>query len=631
MFLIGESPNLYLDGIRLNNVDESLCKDFKNIKNLDSIHVCSFVKFLNQSLVDESENDYVIFSLKDQNGTFLTLSFGANAFVVDNFGEKKVFLKKVDFQKYIKICLRKTDGDVELEINHSKAKTISEEDIQDENVNLSKKLKHFMKLIHYTDRPDFLPEWSPSENYVTFCIGQIWESKTMPLEMYGLEIRADKLETNDTNENLCINSINRESLLTFDSSEMWNFKSNSESMFAFNSSEKENLKSNKVIITNFETKNKFNKSVIPVVDACRDTYIIFFTDYAKSFEVAAKMCETLNGGLPSIDDVIFFRKYFDDIRKNLQNQLKRDASISMWITRHPKDDPSTLDSYCYYLNLSSIFEHTNFEEHLNNVPCFIKMKYNFCLIPAYSDFTYYGALLIYDRYYFLKSRENFLFLEGEGDSVIEWNQNKWILRSQIHKEYCELRSPLAVGRHFWNCTDENKENSSSLLTFTHCKKNEFACTEGKCLPRSSRCNGLVECSDKSDEENCQKINKKLGFSTEIAPPLWKNETIFEIDYTLRIKNSDDLTSEKGIAIIDIDIAMGWRDPRIEFFSNVVFRNCDEIWHPKLLMTDEGFDGFRVNYEAYRLVCMSQPFSSAVIKEFPFTDPYMGEQQNSLFH
>ncbi|RXG61564.1 hypothetical protein Avbf_08781 [Armadillidium vulgare] len=65
-FCTGESPHMYLDGIQLNSVHESLCKDFLNIENLYSIDVCSFVKFLNESLADENENYYVLFSLKDR-------------------------------------------------------------------------------------------------------------------------------------------------------------------------------------------------------------------------------------------------------------------------------------------------------------------------------------------------------------------------------------------------------------------------------------------------------------------------------------------------------------------------------------------------------------------------------------
>ncbi|KAL7632559.1 UNVERIFIED_CONTAM: hypothetical protein RMT77_017126 [Armadillidium vulgare] len=452
----------------------------------------------------------------------------------------------------------------------------------------------------------------------------------MPLEVYVLEVSAENRETNDTNENLCLSGINKESMFTFNSSEMWNFKgrnANTKSTFNSNSSEIENFKLNEVNATNFKSENLFNKPVISVVDACRDTYVFFFTDYAKSFEDASKMCKTLNGNLPSLDDVIFFRKHFNNFRNNFKNQVKKNAFLGTWISGHSKDDHSKFDNYCYYLNLSSTIEESKFKEDLSDVPCIIEMQYNFCLISAYSDFTYYGPLLKYDRYYFLKSRNDIFILDGEEDSVIERNQNNWILRSQIHKEYCELRSTLAVGRHIWNCTDANQEKFSSLLTFTHCKRNEFACTEGKCLPRSSRCNGLVECSDKSDEENCQPVRKEIGYSTRRAPPPRKNYTLFRIQYFVTIINSDDLTSAKGMAIIDTFIGMLWRDSRIEFWNPVSNEeiNCDEIWHPELLMTDEVFAGFRVNNEAYRSSChvLSSLTEIDPQRVYPFTDPYMG--------
>ncbi|RXG61000.1 hypothetical protein Avbf_17251, partial [Armadillidium vulgare] len=186
-----------------------------------------------------------------------------------------------------------------------------------------KKRQHFLDLTrknHVSNSPRFISSFS----YVTFCIGEKGYPETMPLEVYGLEVSAENRETNDTNENLCLSGINKESMFTFNSSEMWNFKgrnANTKSIFNSNSSEIENFKSNEVSATNFKSENLFNKPVISVVDACRDTYVFFFTDYAKSFEDASKMCKTLNGNLPSLDDVIFFRKHFNDFRNNFKNQV----------------------------------------------------------------------------------------------------------------------------------------------------------------------------------------------------------------------------------------------------------------------------------------------------------------------
>ena len=37
---------------------------------------------------------------------------------------------------------------------------------------------------------------------------------------------------------------------------------------------------------------------------------------------------------------------------------------------------------------------------------------------------------------------------------------------------------------------------------TLCLSNQFQCSNNECVAGTSKCNGLYECDDKSDEENC---------------------------------------------------------------------------------------------------------------------------------
>ena len=39
-----------------------------------------------------------------------------------------------------------------------------------------------------------------------------------------------------------------------------------------------------------------------------------------------------------------------------------------------------------------------------------------------------------------------------------------------------------------------------------CSTNQFTCANGQCVPVASRCNGVRECSDGSDEANCGNMN-----------------------------------------------------------------------------------------------------------------------------
>lgn len=40
------------------------------------------------------------------------------------------------------------------------------------------------------------------------------------------------------------------------------------------------------------------------------------------------------------------------------------------------------------------------------------------------------------------------------------------------------------------------------MYFLDCEQYSFKCGDGKCLPESTKCNQLIDCTDGSDEENC---------------------------------------------------------------------------------------------------------------------------------
>lgn len=41
-----------------------------------------------------------------------------------------------------------------------------------------------------------------------------------------------------------------------------------------------------------------------------------------------------------------------------------------------------------------------------------------------------------------------------------------------------------------------------LVIAHYCNKEQFKCLSGSCIPIEGRCNGLIECNDQSDEQNC---------------------------------------------------------------------------------------------------------------------------------
>ncbi|XP_071874844.1 terribly reduced optic lobes isoform X23 [Bombus fervidus] len=91
--------------------------------------------------------------------------------------------------------------------------------------------------------------------------------------------------------------------------------------------------------------------------------------------------------------------------------------------------------------------------------------------------------------------------------------------------------------NFIDCDDGSDENCDHnvLLGSSSCPHGYIACTRDKdCVPQSSLCNGVPECRDRSDEENCYGESRRLNLKTYPSeqlikenPPKQGREVVFQ--------------------------------------------------------------------------------------------------------
>ena len=84
--------------------------------------------------------------------------------------------------------------------------------------------------------------------------------------------------------------------------------------------------------------------------------------------------------------------------------------------------------------------------------------------------------------------------------IITWNCNA---RCYIDKQVTCLSSFMVQGVYTF-------EASCMIIhcfqmVYLGCSFSQFRCTNGQCISSSSRCNGIRECTDGTDERNCSKF------------------------------------------------------------------------------------------------------------------------------
>jgi len=60
------------------------------------------------------------------------------------------------------------------------------------------------------------------------------------------------------------------------------------------------------------------------------------------------------------------------------------------------------------------------------------------------------------------------------------------------------------------CEDGIDETNCHLLEFHHCASNEFQCHNGMCVPQEFLFDGMIDCMDKSDEQETQSIIERIS-------------------------------------------------------------------------------------------------------------------------
>ena len=131
----------------------------------------------------------------------------------------------------------------------------------------------------------------------------------------------------------------------------------------------------------------------------------------------------------------------------------------------------------------------------------------------------------------------------------------------------------------------NIESWYHKLPSFQCMPDEFTCNDGLCLGLERRCDNVFDCSDESDEDNCEPLEiDEKNYRKTFPPFLRSHNTEVRLGlFIQQISQIDELAKTfKG----ELYIRLKWRDHRITFNnlekngSNILNRFWeDQIWLP----------------------------------------------------
>ena len=131
------------------------------------------------------------------------------------------------------------------------------------------------------------------------------------------------------------------------------------------------------------------------------------------------------------------------------------------------------------------------------------------------------------------------------------------------------------------------------MSFSACTETEFTCDDGMCVDMSERCNGRVNCLDKSDEIECNIIVAESSYNKEMNPPPMEDEDKAKIVTTVQLKEILGINEIEQTFHVSYEFTSQWKDLRLTYHnlkknSNLNVLSRDEqssIWSPTLILVN----------------------------------------------
>ncbi|XP_042222801.1 uncharacterized protein LOC121867111 [Homarus americanus] len=190
------------------------------------------------------------------------------------------------------------------------------------------------------------------------------------------------------------------------------------------------------------------------------------------------------------------------------------------------------------------------------------------------------------------------FLHGYyGYMVYRNEREEWQMYDTTQSETVALvtlpsRDSYPIGRHVWTLKKSicnNLINSTIHMSFSVCNNFEFSCSNGDCILKEQRCNGKNDCTDFSDEDNCEMLVLPQGYRANQPPVNSSEDEPIYLTSIVRILRLVDISDVRRSINVEMELELWWQDLRLTYLNlgdtlelnKLTSEDTTSIWKPKI--------------------------------------------------
>jgi hypothetical protein len=204
---------------------------------------------------------------------------------------------------------------------------------------------------------------------------------------------------------------------------------------------------------------------------------------------------------------------------------------------------------------------------------------------------------------------SFSWLSIDGSYIIyNTSSQMWniaVAESTIKAEAYASYGSLLIGNKLWRIWNSfscfSGKAKDVRISLSLCQEDYFNCDDGGCVPLNSKCDGMNDCQDGSDELKCKIIQIPSNYNKQLTPVCFSDSFGF-VNITFEIIDILSVDEKMGKMRLKFRLAAAWKDCRLQFFdlwywtamNTLDHEEMDAIWQPVINFDNADLDQFHYN-------------------------------------